>query len=240
MNTKKINFKNENIFFSNVFLLQNSLSANNFFSFKNLNKITLASKSENLNVFKKNKLIKINKISLKKFLKNRPKVKHKFFYPKQTHRTLYNTFFIKNKYDIPTFSRVTTKFSFKNNQTKVSFSFFKNLFDIIFIKKEKIYTKLKYSRVPQYDIVSGASAALFAGFLGFLICEKFGFELLDSGDFYFLFMYVVFLTFAFKLFTKLLSYQASNWNVLGVKWFVYYYCSLFKFIKIFFNKVLNF
>jgi len=37
-----------------------------------------------------------------------------------------------------------------------------------------MYTKLKYSRVPQYDIVSGGSAALLAGFLGFLISEKFG------------------------------------------------------------------
>lgn len=59
------------------------------------------------------------------------------------------------------------------------------MFDLNFLKKEKIYTKLKYSRTPQYDIVSGGVAALFAGFLGFLICEKFGLELLDSGDFYF-------------------------------------------------------
>jgi hypothetical protein len=79
------------------------------------------------------------------------------------------------------------------------------LFNINFLRKERIYTKLKYSRVPQYDIVSGGAALLFGGFLGFLICEKFGFELLDSGDFYFLFMYVVFLCFAIRLFLKIMD-----------------------------------
>lgn len=88
-----------------------------------------------------------------------------------------------------------------------SFKFF--LFDVNFLKKEKIYTKLKYSRVPQYDIISGGSAALFAGFLGFLICEKFGFELLDSGDFYVLFMYLVFIFFFCKMFLKLLSAETT-------------------------------
>jgi hypothetical protein len=66
------------------------------------------------------------------------------------------------------------------------------------LRKERLYTKLKYSRSPAYDIVSGGSAALLAGFLGFLISEKFGFELVDSGDFYYGFMYVVFLAFSFK------------------------------------------
>lgn len=91
------------------------------------------------------------------------------------------------------------KFSSLDAEPNALTFFSKKLFDINFLKKEKIYTKLKYSRVPQYDIVSGGSAALLAGFLGFLICEKFGFELLDSGDFYFLFMYIVFLSFSFKL-----------------------------------------
>ena len=68
-----------------------------------------------------------------------------------------------------------------------------------------MYTKLKYSRVPQYDIVSGGVAALFSGFLGFLICEKFGFELVDSGDFYVLFMYLVFISFAVRPFLKITS-----------------------------------
>ena len=66
------------------------------------------------------------------------------------------------------------------------------------IKKERLYTKLKYSRSPAYDIVSGGAAALLAGFIGFLISEKYGFELVDSGDFYYLFMYGVFFCFSFR------------------------------------------
>jgi len=68
------------------------------------------------------------------------------------------------------------------------------LLDAHFLIKEQLYTKLKYSRCPQYDIVSGGFAALLAGFIGFLISEKFGIELVDSGDFYNAFMYVVFIT----------------------------------------------
>ena len=59
-------------------------------------------------------------------------------------------------------------------------------FNLNFIKKEYTYTKLKYSRTPGYDIVSGGSAVILAGFLGFLVSEKFGIELVDSGDFYYL------------------------------------------------------
>jgi hypothetical protein len=72
------------------------------------------------------------------------------------------------------------------------------LFDINFLRKDKIYTKLKYSRCPQYDIVSGGWAALFAGLVGFLISEKFGIELVDSGDFYTVFMYGVFACFSLR------------------------------------------
>jgi hypothetical protein len=67
-----------------------------------------------------------------------------------------------------------------------------NVININFLRHERLYTKLKYSRSPAFDIVSGGAAALLAGFLGFLISEKFGFELVDSGDFYYLFMYIVF------------------------------------------------
>lgn len=66
-------------------------------------------------------------------------------------------------------------------------------FEVWFLRRERVYTSLKYSRTPAYDIVSGGVAALFAGFLGFLICEKFGFELLDSGDFYLLLFYGILL-----------------------------------------------
>jgi hypothetical protein len=37
-----------------------------------------------------------------------------------------------------------------------------------------------------------------AGFIGFLVSEKFGFELVDSGDFYFFFMYLVFIAFSIR------------------------------------------
>lgn len=73
-----------------------------------------------------------------------------------------------------------------------------NLVNINFLRKERLYTKLKYSRSPAYDIVSGGAAALLAGFIGFLISEKFGYELVDSGDFYYAFMYLVFLTFSIR------------------------------------------
>jgi len=73
-----------------------------------------------------------------------------------------------------------------------------NLINVNFLRKERLYTKLKYSRSPAYDIVSGGAAALLAGFIGFLISEKFGYELVDSGDFYYAFMYLVFLTFSIR------------------------------------------
>ena len=78
-------------------------------------------------------------------------------------------------------------------------------FNCNFLRREKLYTKLKYSRSPQYDIVSGGVAAIFSGFIGFLISEKFGIELVDSGDFYFLFMYCVFFSFSLKPFTRVSS-----------------------------------
>ena len=102
-----------------------------------------------------------------------------------------------------------------------------SLFDINFLRKERIYTKLKYSRTPQYDIVSGGAAALFAAFLGFLFSEKFGFELADSGDFYFLFMYLVFLFFFCRLFLKLLDANQSTWNPFSFKWLITFYRNLF-------------
>ena len=84
-----------------------------------------------------------------------------------------------------------------------------NLFDLNFLKREKLYTKLKYSRSPAYDIVSGGVAALFAGFIGSLISEKFGIELVDSGDFYTFFMYVVFLCFSLRPLMKILSREST-------------------------------
>lgn len=68
-------------------------------------------------------------------------------------------------------------------------------FTIYFFKKEVFYTKLKYSRVPQFDTSAGAVASFLSGMYGFMVCEKFGFELIDSGDFLFVVMYLVFLSF---------------------------------------------
>ena len=92
-----------------------------------------------------------------------------------------------------------------------------NLININFLRYERLYTKLKYSRSPAYDIVSGGAAALLAGFLGFLISEKFGFELVDSGDFYYLFMYFVFGAFILKPFLYISHVNTSVWSTLSYR-----------------------
>jgi hypothetical protein len=91
-----------------------------------------------------------------------------------------------------------------------------HLININFLRKEKLYTKLKYSRSPAYDIVSGGAAALLAGFIGFLVSEKFGFELVDSGDFYFLTMYVVFLCFSVRPLLTSTDANHSVWDVFSL------------------------
>jgi len=223
-------FKTERIFFFKLFLLhQNS---NNFFAPQNLNKWTIRTKVP----YRAESLVKKNKNFVKKVFKNRFKVKNKNIYASSNYRNTYNQLSNTTKFKKSNLMRIFHRFSFKTNELIATPLFFKNLFDINFLRKEKIYTKLKYSRVPQYDIVSGASAALLAGFLGFLICEKFGFELLDSGDFYFLFMYLVFLSFSLRLFVKLISFKTTNWNILSLKWLLNYYLALFTFLKFFFIK----
>ena len=99
-------------------------------------------------------------------------------------------------------------------------------FNMYFLRKEKIYTKLKYSRCPQYDMVSGGLAALLAGFIGFLICEKFGLELLDSGDFYIAFMYAVFLTFSLRPFLRITCRTSSLYHFLSPKFLICFYKSV--------------
>ena len=101
-----------------------------------------------------------------------------------------------------------------------------SLININFLRKEKLYTKLKYSRSPAYDIVSGGAAALFAGFLGFLVSEKFGFELVDSGDFYFLTMYVVFLCFSLRPLLTATDANHSVWNVFSLNHTLKFYVSV--------------
>jgi len=87
---------------------------------------------------------------------------------------------------------------------------------------------LKYSRSPAYDIVSGGAAALLAGFIGFLISEKFGYELVDSGDFYYAFMYAVFLVFSLR---PLLTVSDSNkgfLQCLSIRNLILFYVNLLK------------
>lgn len=91
-------------------------------------------------------------------------------------------------------------------------------FDINFLRKEKIYTKLKYSRCPQYDIVSGGFAAIFAGFIGFLISEKFGIELVDSGDFYIAFMYGVFAAFSLRPLIRIYSKDDTPYTPVSLRY----------------------
>jgi len=127
----------------------------------------------------------------------------------------------------------------KKNLKKTS-SLLWSIFDINFLKKEKLYTKLKYSRSPAYDIVSGGVAALFSGFLGFLISEKFGIELVDSGDFYTFFMYCVFLTFSLRPFLRILSKDNTIYHFFSYKFLLNYLIILLNFIiKFFLNNIIK-
>ena len=114
------------------------------------------------------------------------------------------------------------------------------LFDINFLRKEKLYTKLKYSRCPQYDIVSGGFAALLAGFVGFLISEKFGIELVDSGDFYIVFMYAVFLVFSLRPLLLSYSKHGTPYNPISLKYLFTFMVDItilsLRFFKSFFPK----
>jgi len=101
-----------------------------------------------------------------------------------------------------------------------------NLLNVNFLRKERLYTKLKYSRSPAYDIVSGGAAAILAGLLGFLVSEKFGMELVDSGDFYYLFMYGVFLTFSIRPLLVVTSGDRSLASVFSLRRVLNFYVTL--------------
>lgn len=109
-----------------------------------------------------------------------------------------------------------------------------NLININFLRYERLYTKLKYSRSPAFDIVSGGAAAILAGFVGFLISEKFGFELVDSGDFYYLFMYIVFASFMLKPFMYIINVNESILQTLSIKNILMFYT---KILTLFFVKI---
>ena len=141
---------------------------------------------------------------------------------KQTFNFL-NFFLINKKFNSSNFFNVKPIFNSYNNINR--------LFNIYFLRKEKIYTKLKYSRVPQYDIVSGGLSVLFCAFLGFLVCEKYGFELLDSGEFYFLLMYIIFFCFFLRLLIKIFLRKQSLFDIFNGKYFFYWLLSVFFFLK---------
>lgn len=118
-------------------------------------------------------------------------------------------------------------------QTSTTSSYYAPLMNnanVNFLRKERLYTKLKYSRSPAYDIVSGGMAALLAGFVGFLISEKYGFELVDSGDFYFLFMYIVFLCFSIRPLLITFNSKTTFIEAISIKPIIKFYLNLFFFL----------
>lgn len=129
---------------------------------------------------------------------------------------------------INNFFLYNNKINFNN---KKYFNNFNN-FNIFFLRKERIYTKLKYSRVPQFDTSSGAIASLLAALLGFLITEKFGFELIDSGDFYLIIMYLIFLVIIVKVYINTIN---INNNI-----FLFSFYNIFYFFNIIINLFLKF
>lgn len=123
--------------------------------------------------------------------------------------------------------KVDNSFSYLSNTN--------NLLNINFLRKERLYTKLKYSRSPAYDIVSGGAAAIFAGLLGFLISEKFGMELVDSGDFYYLFMYLVFCSFSIKPLLTVSSGSRSFIDTISLRRIFNFYKTLLTLLLKFFK-----
>lgn len=220
---KKKKFIHDSIISYNRFKWsQNFIKKSNLFNKFTLKKFTVLHSTTHKYVLTK----KINKEKHVKLFQNRPKVNHKVIFSKNEGKILYHLLTSKRK-----FNERLLRNLYKHKIGNPVLSNFRNmklwsLFNINFIKKERLYTKLKYSRTPQYDIVSGGVAAIFAGFLGFLICEKFGFELLDSGDFYFLFMYLVFFFFFLRLLMKLVTTGKTSWNFFSYKWFYAFYKDL--------------
>ena len=108
-----------------------------------------------------------------------------------------------------------------------------NYFNIYFIKKERLYTKLKYSRVPQFDVASGGIASLVAAMFACLVTEKFGVELVDSGDFYTILMYLIFILFVIKTVSNLFDTSNNSFVLTSFN-------NVFKFYKKIFIIVISF
>ncbi len=109
-------------------------------------------------------------------------------------------------------SHVFTTYSKKrtNRSQALNSRFYQNNdFIIYFLNKEVFYTKLKYSRVPQFDTSSGAAASFLSGLYGFMVCERFGFELIDSGDFLFAVLYILASVFLISFITTFINANVS-------------------------------
>jgi hypothetical protein len=146
----------------------------------------------------------------------------------------YNNLYFTTKYNF--LSKLFKKSSNVNTKTFALF----NIYSIFFLKKERIYTKLKYSRVPLFDTTSGAIASLLAALLGFLITEKFGFELIDSGDFYTIIMYSIFILLILRLAIRTLdSAEFQTFSFVSINNFINFYVLLFKLIQQFMKKIYN-
>lgn len=164
-------------------------------------------------------------------------------YPLYDHLVIYNQSKknpLYNKYISSSYpGKDYTSFSLENNVKSIilnvsgntSHSFKANTtLNVNFLRKERLYTKLKYSRSPAYDIVSGGAAAILAGFVGFLISEKFGFELVDSGDFYFLFMYIVFASFSIRPLLITMNYTNKISSIFSVTPIFTFYIKIVNFL----------
>jgi len=116
----------------------------------------------------------------------------------------------------------------RKNELRTDSNTYWNLINIFFLRKERLYTKLKYSRSPAYDTVSGGAAAILAGFIGFLISEKYGIELVDSGDFYYIFMYIAFLIFSLRPILVAWELNKSLINTISVRHIILFYIQLIK------------
>jgi len=196
---------NDITFYKKFLLKKESLMLNKLL--KKQKKYTIKYSSSHPAVF----LTSAQKSFYKDFFATRVKVKKPLLLSEHIGKEIYDYLYkSRSKFDIKSLKRLFRDFNYKTKTKYFRASTLWNLFDIHFIRKERIYTKLKYSRVPQYDIVSGGLAALLAGFLGFLITEKFGFELLDSGDFYYFFMYFVFLSFFIHMFLHIMNNKTDD------------------------------
>lgn len=127
--------------------------------------------------------------------------------------------------------RTKTPLYINTSSPKTTSSFdIHNTLNINFLRKERLYTKLKYSRSPAYDIVSGGAAAILAGFIGFLVSEKFGFELVDSGDFYFLFIYIVFASFSVRPLLVTMNSNSTLTSLISLKPVLTFFVTIISFL----------